>query len=162
MSLQREVVYDNKHTTIFPRMYSNDESRNHPVYYKMWSGIPGNSDRKPTFGENLTYFFKYQINHMYWRYFMWNFAGRQNDIQSYGLNYSSYEPLAASNGTKDLIHGNWITGVDFIDSWRLGPQKDLPAELANNKAKNRLFCLPLLLGIDLLTQLHTQSQSHSI
>lgn len=142
-----EVVYDNKHTTIFPRMYSNDESRNHPVYYKMWSGIPGNSDRKPTFGENLSYFFKYQINHMYWRYFMWNFAGRQNDIQSYGLNYSSYEPLAASNGTKDLIHGNWITGVDFIDSWRLGPQTDLPSELANNKAKNRLFCLPLLLGI---------------
>ncbi len=142
-----EVVYDNKHTTIFPRMYSNDESRNHPVYYKMWSGIPGNSDRKPTFGENLTYFFKYQINHMYWRYFMWNFAGRQNDIQSYGLNYSSYEPLAASNGTKDLIHGNWITGVDFIDSWRLGPQTDLPSDLANNKGRNKLFCLPLLLGI---------------
>lgn len=142
-----KVIYEDRYTTVFPRMYSNDASRNHPVYYKMWSGIPENSDRKPSFGENLTYFFKYQINHMYWRYFMWNFAGRQNDIQSYGLNYSSYEPLAVSNGSKDLIHGNWITGIDFIDEWRLGPQKDLPAELANNKAKNRLFCLPLLLGI---------------
>lgn len=65
-----KVVYDSKHTTIFPRMYSNDASRNHPVYYKMWSGIKEGSDRKPTFGENLTYFFRYQINHMYWRYFL--------------------------------------------------------------------------------------------
>ena len=142
-----EVVYDERYTTIFPRMYSNDAGRNHPVYYKMWSGISEGSDRKPTFGENLTYFFRYQVNHMYWRYFMWNFAGRQNDIQSYGLNYSTVNPVSESNGTKDLLHGNWITGIDFIDQWRLGPQTDLPSELANNKAKNRLFCLPLLLGI---------------
>lgn len=142
-----KVVYDSKHTTIFPRMYSNDASRNHPVYYKMWSGIKEGSDRKPTFGENLTYFFRYQINHMYWRYFLWNFAGRQNDIQSFGLNYSGYEPMSESNGTKDLFHGNWITGIDFIDAWRLGPQTDMPSDLANNPGKNRLFCLPLLLGI---------------
>ena len=142
-----KVVYDEKNTTIFPRMYSNDESRNHPVYYKMWSGIKEGSDRKPTFAENLTYFFRYQVNHMYWRYFMWNFAGRQNDIQSFGLNYSGYQPMSESNGTKDLLHGNWITGINFIDAWRLGPQTDLPEDLANNKGKNRLFCLPLLLGI---------------
>ncbi len=142
-----ELVYDSEHTTIFPRMYSPDNSRNHPVYYKMWSGIKEGSDRKPTFMENLTYFFRYQVNHMYWRYFLWNFAGRQNDMQSYGLNYSAYEPLSESNGTKDLLHGNWITGIDFIDAWRLGPQANMPTELADNAGKNRLFCLPLLLGI---------------
>ncbi len=141
------IKYDSQNQTIFPRMYSPDESRNHPVYYKMWSGIKEYTDRKPTFGENLTYFFRYQMGHMYWRYFMWNFAGRQNDIQSYGLNYSPYEPLSESNGTKDLLHGNWITGVDFIDAMRLGPQADMPSDLANNQGKNRLYCLPLILGL---------------
>ena len=142
-----KIVYESDKTTIFPRMWSNDESRNHPTYYKMWAGIDENSDRKPTFAENLTYFFRYQVNHMYWRYFMWNFAGRQNDIQSHGLNLSGNEPTNVSNGTKDLLHGNWITGIDFIDELRLGPQDNLPVDLANNAGKNKLFCLPLLLGL---------------
>ncbi len=142
-----KIVYESDKTTIFPRMWSNDESRNHPTYYKMWAGIDENSDRKPTFAENLTYFFRYQVNHMYWRYFMWNFAGRQNDIQSHGLNLSGNEPTNVSNGTKDLLHGNWITGIDFIDELRLGPQDNLPGDLANNAGKNKLFCLPLLLGL---------------
>lgn len=142
-----KLVYESDKTTIFPRMWSNDESRNHPTYYKMWAGIDENSDRKPTFAENLTYFFRYQVNHMYWRYFMWNFAGRQNDIQSHGLNLSGNEPTNVSNGTKDLLHGNWITGIDFIDEMRLGPQDNLPVDLANNAGKNKLFCLPLLLGL---------------
>jgi tetratricopeptide (TPR) repeat protein len=142
-----KIVYESDKTTIFPRMWSNDESRNHPTYYKMWAGIDENSDRKPTFAENLTYFFRYQVNHMYWRYFMWNFAGRQNDIQSHGLNLSGNEPTNVSNGTKDLLHGNWITGIDFIDELRLGPQDNLPNDLANNAGKNKLFCLPLLLGL---------------
>ena len=142
-----KLVYESDKTTIFPRMWSNDESRNHPTYYKMWAGIDENSDRKPTFAENLTYFFRYQVNHMYWRYFMWNFAGRQNDIQSHGLNLSGNEPTNVSNGTKDLLHGNWITGIDFIDQMRLGPQDNLPVDLANNAGKNKLFCLPLLLGL---------------
>lgn len=142
-----KLVYESDKTTIFPRMWSNDESRNHPTYYKMWAGIDENSDRKPTFAENLTYFFRYQVNHMYWRYFMWNFAGRQNDIQSHGLNLSGNEPTNVSNGTKDLLHGNWITGIDFIDELRLGPQDNLPVDLANNAGKNKLFCLPLLLGL---------------
>lgn len=142
-----KLVYESDKTTIFPRMWSNDENRNHPTYYKMWAGIDENSDRKPTFAENLTYFFRYQVNHMYWRYFMWNFAGRQNDIQSHGLNLSGNEPTNVSNGTKDLLHGNWITGIDFIDEMRLGPQDNLPVDLANNAGKNKLFCLPLLLGL---------------
>ncbi|MDR1847114.1 MAG: DUF2723 domain-containing protein [Bacteroidales bacterium] len=140
-----EPVFQDDYCTLFPRMYSKDYSRPHTAWYKLYTGI--NGDRKPTFGENLAYFFKYQVNHMYWRYFLWNFAGRQNDMQNYGLNYDGNNPDAPSNGTKNLIEGNWITGIDFIDSWRLGPQKNLPPDLANNKAKNRLFCLPLLLGI---------------
>jgi tetratricopeptide (TPR) repeat protein len=132
--------------TIFPRMYSPDESRKHPIYYKMWSGMGENSYDKPTFGQNLKYFFRYQVNHMYWRYFMWNFVGRQNDIQSYGLNYEN-APADASNGTKDLIHGNWISGFKFLDAARLGPQKNLPTDLANNKGRNTLYFLPLILGL---------------
>ena len=132
--------------TVFPRMYSTDNSRRHPVFYRMWSGMSENSVGKPTFGQNLTYFFRYQVNHMYWRYFMWNFVGRQNDIQSYGLNYES-APGDASNGTKDLIHGNWISGIKFLDAIRLGPQTDLPKDLQENKGRNTLFFLPLLLGL---------------
>ncbi|MEE1226918.1 MAG: DUF2723 domain-containing protein [Bacteroidales bacterium] len=142
-----KLVYESDKTTIFPRMWSSDASRNHPTYYKMWAGIDENSDRKPTFAENLTYFFRYQVNHMYWRYFMWNFAGRQNDIQSHGILLSGNEPTNVSNGAKDLLHGNWITGIDFIDELRLGPQDNLPVDLANNAGKNKLFCLPLLLGL---------------
>lgn len=142
-----KLVYESGKTTIFPRMWSNDASRNHPTYYKMWTGMSEGSDRTPTFGENLTYFFRYQVNHMYWRYFMWNFAGRQNDIQSHGILLSGNEPTSISNGEKDLLHGNWITGIDFIDEMRLGPQDNLPIDLANNKGKNKLFCLPLLLGL---------------
>ena len=132
--------------TIFPRMYSSDNSRRHPLFYRMWAGISENSMGKPTFGQNLKYFFRYQVHHMYWRYFMWNFVGRQNDIQSYGLNYEN-APADASNGTKDLIHGNWISGIKFIDNMRLGPQTDLPEDLQNNKGRNTLFFLPLLLGL---------------
>lgn len=130
--------------TIFPRMYSGDNSRNHPQFYRMWSGMSETSMEKPTFTQNLRYFFRYQVHHMYWRYFMWNFVGRQNDIQSYGLNYSSTN---VSNGTKDLVHGNWISGIKFLDNMRLGPQKDLPADLQNNKGRNTLYFLPLLLGL---------------
>lgn len=130
--------------TIFPRMYSGDNSRNHPQFYRMWSGMSETSMEKPTFTQNLRYFFRYQVHHMYWRYFMWNFVGRQNDIQSYGLNYSSTN---VSNGTKDLVHGNWISGIKFFDNMRLGPQKDLPADLQNNKGRNTLYFLPLLLGL---------------
>ncbi len=132
--------------TVFPRMYSSDNGRRHPLFYRMWAGMSENAVNKPTFGQNLTYFFRYQVHHMYWRYFMWNFVGRQNDIQSYGLNYEN-SPADASNGTKDLIHGNWISGIKFIDNMRLGPQTDLPADLQNNKGRNTLFFLPLLLGL---------------
>tara|TARA_B100001564_G_scaffold56573_1_gene43306 strand:- start:469 stop:3084 length:2616 start_codon:yes stop_codon:yes gene_type:complete len=86
---------------------------------------------KPSFFDNLRYMFDFQMGYMYWRYFMWNFSGRQNDLQ----------------GKLDPVNGNWISGVTLIDNWRLGPQDKLPSELANNKGKNKYYMLPLLMGI---------------
>ena len=136
-----EYKYDDQFMTIFPRMYSTEPD--HIKAYEYWGSVKGTpintqnnkgeatTINKPTFSENLKFFFSFQINQMYIRYFMWNFAGRQNDIQGNG------EP------TK----GNWISGIDFIDSARLGPQESLPDSLKNNKARNTYFFLPLILGL---------------
>lgn len=137
-----EPNYDSRFTTLFPRMWSSMEST-HAAAYKEWADIKGRKIQirnergesqtivKPTFAENLKFFFRYQVGHMYFRYFMWNFVGRQNDIQSHG----------------SVIYGNWLSGIDFIDEWRLGNQDNLPPNLANNKARNTYFFLPLLLGL---------------
>ena len=125
---------------IFPRMYSNNQR--HIAAYNSWvGGIKGKKEPSnyrqgsfvtiPTQTENLVFFFAYQCNWMYWRYFLWNFAGRQNDIQGHG----------------ELEHGNWITGFSFLDNARLGDQSLLPDDLKNNKGHNVFYCLPLLLGI---------------
>ncbi len=124
----------------FPRMYSSQA--NHVRAYKEWANIKGRkvkydycgqkkSEYCPTFGENLRFFFRYQVNYMYWRYFMWNFSGRQNDLQGYG----------------ELHKGNWLTGISFIDNAMLGDQNELPTELKENKGHNVYYMLPLLLGI---------------
>ncbi|MDR0754308.1 MAG: DUF2723 domain-containing protein [Prevotellaceae bacterium] len=134
----QKSIYDKRFTTIFPRMHSRNEAA-HADVYREWGNVKGKPvavgdnkiERVPTFGENLRFFFSYQIGWMYWRYFMWNFAGRQNDYQGYG----------------NCLHGNWISGINFIDNARLGPQDDLPDFLANNKARNKYYMLPLLLGI---------------
>ncbi|HET8753139.1 MAG TPA: hypothetical protein VFM59_02180, partial [Salinimicrobium sp.] len=86
---------------------------------------------KPSFSSNLNYLFEYQIGYMYWRYFMWNFVGRQDDIQ----------------GEYTDLHGNWLSGIEFIDEARLGSQDNLPSDVKNNKARNTYFFLPLILGI---------------
>jgi len=86
---------------------------------------------KPSFGDNMNYMFQFQFGYMYWRYFMWNFTGRQDDIQGQGT------PL----------HGNWISGIPFVDNWHLGSQENLPSDAKNNKGRNMYFFLPLLLGI---------------
>ncbi len=125
---------------LFPRMYSAD----HASQYEAWlggvkgrevTGVYPNGERYtvkiPTQWENLRFFFSYQLNFMYWRYFMWNFAGRQNDLLGYG----------------ELEHGNFLTGISFIDNARLGDQSKLPDELKNNKGHNVFYCLPLLLGL---------------
>ena len=134
--------YDDKFTTFFPRMWSSMDPV-HAQDYQLWGKVEGNriSHRnesgetvtivKPTFVENLRFFFNYQVGYMYFRYFMWNFAGRQNDIQGHG----------------GVLDGNWLSGVKFVDEWRLGDQDNLPARYANNKARNTYYFLPLLLGL---------------
>ncbi len=131
-----QYTYNSKDCTVFPRMYSNDEGRQHPVMYKVWAGIQG--ERTPTFGENIKFFFRYQLGHMYFRYFMWNFVGRQNDIQGNGYD---------TNGHKIITNGNWISGIKFIDAMRLGNQDQLSESLKNNKARNTFYFLPLILGL---------------
>lgn len=109
---------------LFPRMW-NDRLAS---AYKSWSG---GTEGVPTQKENLTYFINYQLNYMYWRYFLWNFVGRQNDIQ----------------GNGELEHGNWITGISWLDNLRLGNQELLPESLRQNKGRNVFYALPLLLGL---------------
>jgi hypothetical protein len=120
-------VYEPAKCVIFPRMYSNQA--NHIAEYKKYSGVKG--EKTPTMGDNIWFFFNYQCGEMYWRYFMWNFVGRQNDIQ----------------GPGGITKGNWLSGIKFIDEWRLGPQDKLPATMKNNKARNTMYFLPFILGI---------------
>ena len=147
---EKDKYYISRHETdyefvdelnmLFPRMYSSDP--NHVNAYKEWANIKGEPVKfsncgetktviKPTFAENLRFFFTYQLNFMYWRYFMWNFSGRQNDIQGHG----------------EITHGNWITGIKAIDEAMVGPQDNMPSEIADNKGHNVYYMLPLLLGI---------------
>lgn len=139
--IRQKPQYDSRFTTFFPRMWSSQSQ--HIKDYQSWAGVEGKTVqitnrqgepetiKLPTFGENLQFFVRYQVVHMYMRYFMWNFVGRQNDIQGHG----------------DVLSGNWLSGIDFIDSARLGDQSDLPAKYANNKARNTYYFLPLLLGL---------------
>ena len=131
--------YNYAQNMLFPRMYDSS----HAQAYESWmGGVDGyNVDydrcgepvqvKIPTQLENIRFFLSYQCNFMYWRYFMWNFAGRQNDLQ----------------GNGELEHGNWITGISFIDNMRLGDQSKLPDDLKENKGHNVFYCLPLLLGL---------------
>jgi hypothetical protein len=138
-------VYNEDHTGVFPRMYSNDNSRHHPQYYRYWAGDPMPGE-KPSFAQNLTFFHRYQMGWMYWRYFMWNFSGRQNDIQGHHFDDNN-GPQGVHYSTINYTNGNWISGINFVDEKRLGPQDNLPDNLANNKARNRYYMLPLLLGM---------------
>jgi len=136
-------VFDPRFTTIFPRMWSSQKP-SHVSMYKQYGkikGIPievekgdGTAEirKKPTFGENLRFFFTYQVGHMYFRYFMWNFSGRQNDIESQG----------------EIEHGNWLTGINWFDEHilGLGPQDNLPDSM-KNPAHNKFYMLPFLLGL---------------
>lgn len=132
--------YDSRFTTVLPRMYSSQA--NHVRAYKSWGKVEGRpistvNDEgqpetiyKPTFTENLRFLFRYQVGHMYLRYFMWNFVGRQNDIEGHG----------------GIKNGNWISGITALDEWRLGKQTELPQSM-RNPARNTYFFLPLILGL---------------
>jgi len=121
--------WSSKHKGLIPRMVSTDATviKN----YKAIAGIPQNSKRRPTFIENLKFMVDFQFGYMYGRYFMWNFAGRQNDEQ----------------GQLDIQNGNWLSGIDFIDEMRLGPQSNLPSDVENNKGRNKYYFLPFILGL---------------
>lgn len=133
--------YNYVQNMFFPRMYSSD----HAHMYEQWVGKPITNIiraengaytgvpyiKMPTQLDNIRFFINYQINFMYWRYFLWNFVGRQNDIQ----------------GNGEAEHGNWITGIPFIDHALIGNSNDLPTELKENKGHNVFFALPLILGI---------------
>lgn len=137
-----DYVFNSQFCTIFPRMHSREP--HHIKEYKDWAGIKdGVNTRKvfyekerqsynvPTFGQNLKFFFSYQIGHMYVRYFMWNFAGRQNDVQSHG----------------GIINGNWISGIPFIDNQLVGDQTHISEKAKNNPTRNTYYLLPFALGI---------------
>lgn len=126
--IQPEYEWDPKYVTVFPRM-GDQQKASSPQGYEYWADV--NKDKVPTMGQNMTFFFKYQLGHMYWRYFLWNFAGRQNMLQ----------------GDGDPIYGNWISGIGFLDAFRLGPQNNLPDHWANDKSRNTYYMLPLILGI---------------
>ena len=137
--VRTKTDYKYAQNMLFPRMYSEK----HTQYYEDWlGGIEGRivpydqcgemlMVKIPTQWENIKFFFSYQVNFMYWRYFMWNFAGRQNDIQ----------------GNGEIEHGNWITGITPVDNFLVGNQEFLPSDLKNNKGRNVFFCLPLALGL---------------
>ena len=116
---------------LFPRVWDASNDQGHADFYRDWLGLA--EGEKPNMADNVSFFMGYQMNWMYWRYFMWNFAGKQNDVQGF-----------TPGNVRD---GNWISGVSFIDNWRLGNQDAMPEALKNNKANNKLYFLPLILGV---------------
>jgi hypothetical protein len=171
-----EKTYEKQYMTLFPRMYRQGEGSNYRVWcgyegdinnplppsYRYFGQVPGMTTRsqeyqrlleagyekeaaglekdglyKPTMGENISFFKDYQINWMYVRYFLWNFAGRQNDTQGYGL----------TGPGSEILDGNWLSGVNFIDNQRLGAQENLPTIQRLNKGYNKYYLLPLILAL---------------
>ena len=137
-----DYVFNSQFCTIFPRMYSREPL--HVQEYKNWGGIKDGintntvyyekehqSYEVPTFGQNLKFFFSYQVGHMYIRYFMWNFAGRQNDVQGHG----------------EITNGNWISGIPFIDKSLIGDQSQISEKAKNDISRNVYFMLPFILGL---------------
>lgn len=135
----REVKYVSSDKQIFPRVWDGTNDQGHAQFYADWLGLEQNRDQNtgqikygaPSYADNINWFLTYQTSWMYMRYFMWNFAGKQNDIQGLG----------------NKRDGNWISGISFLDNARLGDQSKIPDSIKHNKANNKLFLLPLILGI---------------
>ncbi len=139
-TLPDKTIFEPKLETFFPRMFSNNPS--HIQVYEDWGKVKGRPVRireggeiktimKPTFGENLRFFFSYQLGYMYMRYFMWNFVGRQNDTQGLG----------------GALYGNWISGIPFFDSAKIGSTDEMPDFMKNDPSRNTYYFLPLLFGL---------------
>jgi len=122
-----KTEYEYNNNTLLPRMYSDDAP--HAAFYKEWMHL--DDAKKPNLVDNVGFLFSYQIGYMYMRYFGWNFIGRQNDEQGQG---SGYE-------------GEWLSGIKAFDSWKIGDQSHLPPSTVDNKAYNRFFFLPLIIGL---------------
>jgi len=131
----REYNFKSEVKQLFPRVWDSSDDQYHAQSYAEWLRLSQDPQtgkyEAPSYAQNLEWFFTYQMSHMYWRYFMWNFSGKQNDIQGFG----------------NKRDGNWITGVGFVDNKRLGDQQMLPESIKNNKAHNTLYMLPFILGI---------------
>ena len=127
---------------LFPRTYS--QKPGHPQFYQQWLNLA--DGQTPSFAQNLSFFTSWQLGFMYWRYFLWNFSGRQNDFQGQG----------------DIENGNWITGIKAIDSLRLGNQNNLPQSVLSNEGHNVFYGLPLILGIAGLIYLYRRNRRDAL
>ncbi|MBK7560239.1 MAG: DUF2723 domain-containing protein [Chitinophagaceae bacterium] len=132
---EKKPLYESSDMQLFPRVWDSSNDQYHADFYAEWLSLgqdqqSGRYDA-PTYADNINWFFSYQMGLMYWRYFMWNFSGKQNDIQGLG----------------NKRDGNWISGISFMDNKRLGDQEKMPDSIKNNKAHNKLYMLPFLLGI---------------
>jgi hypothetical protein len=135
----QDPEFASKDKQLFPRVWDKSNDQGHADFYADWLGLERSQNQQtgetkydaPSYADNINWFITYQMGHMYWRYFMWNFAGKQNDIQGFG----------------NKRDGNWITGISLIDNARLGDQSKMPESLKHNKANNKLFMLPFFLGI---------------
>jgi len=135
----QEPEFKGSDKQLFVRVWDRSNEQDHADFYADWLGLEKTQNPQtgeqtyeaPSYGDNINWFVTYQMGHMYWRYFMWNFAGKQNDIQGFG----------------NKRDGNWISGIPFIDNTRLGDQAKMPESIKHNKANNKLFLLPFILGI---------------
>ncbi|GAA0537815.1 glycosyltransferase family 117 protein [Chitinophaga japonensis] len=139
-----EAVYDSKDMMLFPRIWDNSNELGHADAYRQWLGLA--QGEQPTYRDNIKFFLGYQVNFMYLRYFMWNFVGRQNDIQGFG----------------NVRDSNWVSGISLVDNLLYGDQSKLPDSLKENKAHNTLFFLPLVLGIMGLLYHYRQRRKDSL
>lgn len=135
VGVSREYRYEKSDMQLFPRVWDPSDDQYHAQFYAQWLGLGRDQQtgkyEAPSYRDNMEWFLTYQMSLMYWRYFMWNFAGKQNDVQGMG----------------NVRDGNWISGISFIDNNRLGDQAKMPDSLKNNKAHNQLYMLPFILGI---------------
>ena len=139
-----EYTYNPEDEMIFPRMGPTNDGESAQALYQYWTHLQGS----PTFGDNITYFLHYQLRYMYWRYFMWNFAGRQDDYQGTPSN--------------EYMNGDWLSGIPFVDNFHLGSQKDLPYQITSEKARNKFYLLPLILGLIGIVYMYNKNKEYTL
>ncbi len=139
-----EYTYNAEDEMLFPRMGPTNDGESAAALYQYWTGYSGS----PTFADNLKYFFHYQLRYMYWRYFLWNFAGRQDDLQGTPGN--------------EKMNGDWLSGVPIVDNLHLGSQDGLPYQILREKARTKFYLLPLILGIIGLWYMYSKNKEYTL